>query len=115
MDNLTTLTVDQGPDIVVDYRNRQAFIETFCAKTGKNVGNVSLYRAKDLVLCYIVDKRQPLGKVRQIFAVRAEVDFPAKLLQLTGNNTSVKGTLKSAGYKHPSISISIDQIEISDC
>lgn len=109
-----TLSVDDGPDISVPEACKRASVETFCPKSGKNVGSAALYQHNRKLLCHLIDRRQPLGKVRRAFIVRDDNEAAPNLIRLTGNHSSVKAVLRHCGVKHPLVSVSMDDIEVSD-
>lgn len=108
-----TLVVDSGPDIQVRESMRKQSIRTYCPKSGKDVGKVELYVDRNRILIYRVDRRKPVGQIRQAWLVDNTNQGAEQLLKLTGNDTSVKAALRLEGYSSNDICVDICRMEIA--
>lgn len=108
-----TLSVDNGPDVQVRESMRKQQIRTYCPKSGKDVGKVELYVDRTRVLCYRIDRRKPVGQIRQAWLVDNTNQGAEQLLKITGNDTSVKTALRLEGFSSNDICVDICRMEIA--
>lgn len=108
-----TLRTDNGPDVVVDERNRLARVTIINGKTGKDCGFMALYAGAKNSVIYSSDRRRKEGDNRNAYVFRNPVDVE-KVMRITGGGAAVKELLVQAGIKGDEILVSLDKMVVED-